>query len=301
MKRNPEVQPGTGTMLGHSLAIAACLGLTAPLVLAQSPAARTPTVEATAPTATQPAQKCASDLRAFDGAMQKEGYWLHGSGYGYGYPLYGYGFGHGYGDLGGMGTGAVAPLIGHGRVRPGYEIRTLIASANILAESGQQQACDAVLTAAREAYKGYAAELTKSGVTRADGTTWRRQQIAAAKPVGGAGTPYRTDQLIGADVVNLKGDDLGSVSDIVLSPQTGKFAYLVVGRGGVFGIGEKYVPVPWDHFKATAGANFLVLDTTKTSLDGAPRVKSSHPSAAYDNFAEQTQKVDVYWKAHVMN
>ena len=75
---------------------------------------------------------------------------------------------------------------------------------------------------------------------------------------------------------------------------------LVICRAGVFSIGEKYVPVPWDHFKTTAGGNFLVPDTTKNSLDMAPRVKSSHPSAAYDNFGEQIQKVDEYWKAHVM-
>lgn len=293
MKHNREMRTMNSQTLGRSLAIAACLGLAAPLASAQtvqSPAATPSPAQPTAAAGAQPT--CASELRAFDATMQKEGYWLHGSGFGYGYPMFVYGFGHGYGDLGAMGTGAVAPLIGHGRVRPGYEIRTLVASATILAESGQHQACEAVLAAAREAYKGYAADLGKSFVARVDGTSWRRQQIAAAKPVGSVSTPYRTDQLIGADVVNSKGEDLGSVGDIVLSPQTGKFTYLVVGHGGVFGIGEKYVPVPWDHFKATAGANFLVLDNTKSRLDDVPRVKASHPSAAYDNFAEQSQKVD---------
>jgi sporulation protein YlmC with PRC-barrel domain len=292
-------------MLAASITTALCLSFAAPLLAAEPPKPTTsekPSRDTSAVTAAAPAQKCASDLKTFDGQMQKDGYWLHGSGYGYGYPLYGYGYdygyGYGYGEHGTLGSGGAPAVSGHGRARPGYEVRTLIASANILAESGQQQACEAILAATRDIYKTYSAELSKGGVPRADFAGWRRIQIDAAQPVTGVNTSYRTDQLIGADVVNSKGDDLGSVGDIVLSPKTGKFAYLVIGRGGLFGIGEKYVPVPWDHFEATAGANFLVLDTTKSSLDGAPRVKGNR-SSSYVDFGQQSEKVDEYWKAHV--
>ena len=55
-----------------------CLGFATTLLAAQ-PAATGAAVK--------PAEKCLSDLRAFDNQMEKEGYWLGGSGYGYGYPM----------------------------------------------------------------------------------------------------------------------------------------------------------------------------------------------------------------------
>jgi sporulation protein YlmC with PRC-barrel domain len=87
---------------------------------------------------------------------------------------------------------------------------------------------------------------------------------------------------------------LGSVDDIVMGPESGKIAYLVVARGGVFGIGERHVAVPWDHFKVTPNLNILVLDTSKDGMDEAPRIIEGRFVKA-EPFAQQTAKADAYW------
>ena len=241
-----------------------------------------------------PAQQCLTDLRTFDATQQKDGYWLDGGGYGYGYPVYGYGYSYGT---------RYAESNRYLYARPGYELRTMIASARILAQNGQQVACENVLSAARTTYTAYVAELRNGEVPAADVSSWRRQQIEGAVAVTSSNFAYRSDELIGATVVNGANDSLGSVEDIILSPQTGKIAYLVVSHGGLWGIDETYTPVPWADFKSAVTTSLLVLPVPKKTLDSAPQFpkdKIGRPA----EFAAQSQAVDSYWTAHppvVMN
>ena len=181
-----------------------CFALSAPPLAAQPVAtssdSRPSSSEANA-SAIKPAEKCLADLHAFDLHMEKDGYWLAGSGYGYGYPL---------------GGPPAATATGYPNARPGYEIRILVASANILARQGQQEQCEAVLATTRDIYRLYLTNIHAGKIPVVDVPGWRQQQIAAAKPVADNNTSFRSDELLGTEVRDPQNQALGSVEDMVI-------------------------------------------------------------------------------------
>ena len=155
-----------------------------------------------------------------------------------------------------------------------------------------------MLASARGEYAAYLADLRAWKAHPVDMPAWRQREIAAAQPVAQIHGALRSDELLGTDVRNQQNQVLGSVDDLVMNPKTGKIAYLMVERGGLFGIGEKYVPVPWADFKATPGVRVLVLDATRDAMKGAPEV--GHDQYALPGqFDKQSAKVDAYWTAHL--
>ncbi len=293
MKLNLHPHTLQHQLLAVSITVALSLAAAGPLHAATPAKAAVATAHAM-----QPAQQCLTDLSAFQGQMRKDGYWRGVSGFGYGHPMYGFDY-DGSMSSPAMGSAKEPGAARYWRARPGYEVRTLLAATQILAQHGQQASCETLLGETRAIYGRYAAEMRSGNVPKYDVASARQTILTTARPVAGQATSYSSDQLIGTEVLNPKGEVLGSVDDLVLSPQTGKIAYLVIGRGGLFGLNEKYVPVPWAHFKATAGAKMLVLDTTKVVMSAAPQVKEDRFSARGD-FDKQSQRVEAYWTAHLV-
>jgi sporulation protein YlmC with PRC-barrel domain len=231
--------------------------------------------------------------------MEKDGFWVSDEGYSLGYPMGAAGFGM-YGGMTGesdIQAHAASGEPGDYNVRTGYEVRVLMASANILARHGQQQPCEDVLTETRGLYKSYLSDLQRDRVPPFDLQQWRQLQITAAVPVKGSNVAFRSDELLGVEVRSPDGVALGSVDDLAVNPETGKLGYLVIARGGFFGFDETRIPIPWDDFKAAPNTSLLVLDTTKSVLDAAPHVsKNSFTVGASAD--SDSQKVDAYWTAN---
>lgn len=101
----------------------------------------------------------------------------------------------------------------------------------------------------------------------------------------------KAKDFIGAKVVNDKDEALGTIHDIVLTPNHDAISYVVLSHGGVWGIGDKFFAVPWAQFSFKPGetpedASIPILSgVTRADLERAPGFdKNNWPAIASDNW-----------------
>jgi sporulation protein YlmC with PRC-barrel domain len=78
------------------------------------------------------------------------------------------------------------------------------------------------------------------------------------------------ETLIGSDVYNRKGEDLGDIKEIMLDMRTGRVAYAVLSFGGFLGMGGKLFAVPWAALTLDTENKRFALDVDKARLSSAP-------------------------------
>jgi sporulation protein YlmC with PRC-barrel domain len=76
------------------------------------------------------------------------------------------------------------------------------------------------------------------------------------------------DKVIGMDVVNAKGDEVGEVKDLVLDKQ--QVAHAVVSVGGFLGIGAKDVAVPFQQLRVGPDNVILMSEASESELKQMP-------------------------------
>lgn len=94
------------------------------------------------------------------------------------------------------------------------------------------------------------------------------------------------DTLLGNDVYNPAGDDLGDIKEILLDMQTGQVSYAVLSFGGFLGMGSKLFAVPWRALKLDTVNKRFILGVAKERLETAPGFdKDSWPDMADPTWA----------------
>jgi sporulation protein YlmC with PRC-barrel domain len=92
--------------------------------------------------------------------------------------------------------------------------------------------------------------------------------VASVKQQGG----WRASKTIGGDVYNDQNQKIGSIDDLILSPDN-KVQFAIISVGGFLGIGSKLVAVPYDqiHFDQDKSARKAVMaNGTKEALNAQP-------------------------------
>jgi sporulation protein YlmC with PRC-barrel domain len=92
----------------------------------------------------------------------------------------------------------------------------------------------------------------------------------------------RASKLIGTDVEDPAGKNLGDVDDVVIDDASGRVAYAVLSFGGFLGMGDKLFAIPFGSLRANPkDEDKLVLDVSKEKLKAAPGFdKNNWPNMA---------------------
>lgn len=84
------------------------------------------------------------------------------------------------------------------------------------------------------------------------------------------------DTLMGNDVYNREGDDLGDIKEIMIDMATGKISYAVLSFGGVLGMGDKLFAVPWSALVLDTDNKRFTLNVQPDALKQAPGFDKDH-------------------------
>jgi sporulation protein YlmC with PRC-barrel domain len=94
-----------------------------------------------------------------------------------------------------------------------------------------------------------------------------------ARPVWKAeGAVIDSSDIVGTKVRDTQGKDIGEIDRLIIDPQSGRISHVVVGLGGMLGVGERKVVVPWSEVKMTSQEGRkagVVMDRAR--LESAPR------------------------------
>src|SRR6266700_1945218 len=82
--------------------------------------------------------------------------------------------------------------------------------------------------------------------------------------------------LIHDKVVNLSGQDIGRIEELMVDVTTGRVAYAVLSFGGFLGIGNKLFALPWSALTIDEAKKRFVVNVTKEQLDRMPGFDKDH-------------------------
>ncbi|HEX6978206.1 MAG TPA: PRC-barrel domain-containing protein [Alphaproteobacteria bacterium] len=115
---------------------------------------------------------------------------------------------------------------------------------------------------------------TQPAPSGARGTT-AEERSGTATQRGSVFTPsgeVLLSNLIGMDVKNAEGDNIGEIDEILMG-KDGKVSHAILSVGGFLGVGERHVQVPFSEIQIQPDGRQVTYNTTKDALKQQPEYK----------------------------
>jgi hypothetical protein len=107
--------------------------------------------------------------------------------------------------------------------------------------------------------------------------------------------PMRVSEMLKSVVENRHKEKLGKIEDFMVGVD-GRLKYAILSHGGVLGVGDVLIPVPYDALMTGDEKGTAVLDIDKPTLEKALNFESK----TWPDFtsAEWEEKIDRYFGAY---
>jgi sporulation protein YlmC with PRC-barrel domain len=92
------------------------------------------------------------------------------------------------------------------------------------------------------------------------------------------GVLVSSDTILGVSVKNQQGEAIGSIQHLLIDPKTGSVSYAELKVGGLLGMGEKTIIIPWRSLEISRDGDALVIKTPKPPLQPATEPKTEQKS-----------------------
>jgi hypothetical protein len=88
-----------------------------------------------------------------------------------------------------------------------------------------------------------------------------------------------SNRVEGTAVYNRAGEKLGRIESFMVDKRSGQAEYAVMSFGGLFGMGDKHFPLPWNMLDYDPEKGGYVVDLDKETLKNAPSFRAGEEPA----------------------
>jgi len=99
-----------------------------------------------------------------------------------------------------------------------------------------------------------------------------------------------SEDVIGKKVVNLEGEDLGKIEDVIIDAPNARVSYAILSFGGFMGLGDKLFALPWVNLFYSPESKTFALKADKELLKKAPGFDKNN----WPDLSDPVTRSDIY-------